>query len=568
MELTKNHRRSIPAGFWPGLILFIFSIVVGTFFIYLSQTSIEKILSIFVDDAFYYLKIAQNIALGKGFTFDGVNPTNGFQPLWQFILVPFYLVFKGNITPIRAVIVFSGILHVVTGWLIYKVSQRLIGRWWGLLTAIIWLSNPHVLSSNYQGMETVLSAFIFVLLIDLFTKTAVKNLRGNNLLPFVWGLMVGLFALTRTEYAPLIFFVALYVITLSLKTDTFLTRNTFFRLLILSDGFLLVFGTYAIWSLIKFHTLASTGGLAKLYYTYGTDWYKTVFSLKFLPEAGRQLIFYSRWLFDSVFGHFSRQAFTYLHFPHYNLIFGLLIIAVFVWSINYRTYWHLSRRFLLPLLTFGIFVVSHFIFISIIFHRYVNGKLWYFPIEYISLIFLGVFTLRSLYMEDLRPLFAKFRIGAYFLLVVSVIFFSLVLKTEIVNYRHLLAVEVVAQKDYNDQFYLASQWLNDNVSTDKVVGAFSSGILGYFSHQRVINLDGFANSPSYLKLLKENRFREFVDQSNITYFADIFLDDPSQVGISWGGEIPAINLTQVAFWPRSPSWSYWILQYQKDPPKS
>jgi hypothetical protein len=42
----------------------------------------------FQDDAFYYLVIARNVAAGHGFTMDQISPTNGFQPLWLWLLVP------------------------------------------------------------------------------------------------------------------------------------------------------------------------------------------------------------------------------------------------------------------------------------------------------------------------------------------------------------------------------------------------------------------------------------------------------------------------------------------------
>src|SRR5438105_15832144 len=44
--------------------------------------------TLFEDDAFYYFRIARNIALGHGSTYDGVNSTNGYQPLWLAVLVP------------------------------------------------------------------------------------------------------------------------------------------------------------------------------------------------------------------------------------------------------------------------------------------------------------------------------------------------------------------------------------------------------------------------------------------------------------------------------------------------
>src|SRR5215471_14491586 len=42
------------------------------------------------DDAFYYFGIARNVALGHGSTFDGINPTNGYHPLWMLVAVPFF----------------------------------------------------------------------------------------------------------------------------------------------------------------------------------------------------------------------------------------------------------------------------------------------------------------------------------------------------------------------------------------------------------------------------------------------------------------------------------------------
>jgi hypothetical protein len=40
----------------------------------------------FHDDAFYYLTIARNLAAGRGFTFDGLHATSGFHPLWLAVL--------------------------------------------------------------------------------------------------------------------------------------------------------------------------------------------------------------------------------------------------------------------------------------------------------------------------------------------------------------------------------------------------------------------------------------------------------------------------------------------------
>ena len=44
------------------------------------------ILTLTVDDSWYYLTIARNASQGYGLTFDRVNPTDGFHPLWLMTL--------------------------------------------------------------------------------------------------------------------------------------------------------------------------------------------------------------------------------------------------------------------------------------------------------------------------------------------------------------------------------------------------------------------------------------------------------------------------------------------------
>ena len=46
---------------------------------YLSHT-------LFYDDSFYYLKIASNWSINNRMTFSGIGETNGFHPLWAYIL--------------------------------------------------------------------------------------------------------------------------------------------------------------------------------------------------------------------------------------------------------------------------------------------------------------------------------------------------------------------------------------------------------------------------------------------------------------------------------------------------
>ena len=55
------------------------------------------------DDAYYYFSLARSLATGEGPVADGLNPTNGFHPLWLLIITPLFR-FAGTtdiVTPIR-----------------------------------------------------------------------------------------------------------------------------------------------------------------------------------------------------------------------------------------------------------------------------------------------------------------------------------------------------------------------------------------------------------------------------------------------------------------------------------
>ena len=56
-----------------------------------------------IDDGYYYPKIALNHSISGRLTYDNITPTNGFHPLWEFVIIPFYLVFKNHWLALKAV---------------------------------------------------------------------------------------------------------------------------------------------------------------------------------------------------------------------------------------------------------------------------------------------------------------------------------------------------------------------------------------------------------------------------------------------------------------------------------
>jgi hypothetical protein len=119
------------------------------------------------DDAYYYFKVAQNISEGYGSTFDRINPTNGYHPLWMLICIPIFALARFDLVlPLRVLLLVMSGLSVATGILLYRLIGKVFAPAIGAMAALFWVFSFDVLGIVYQhGLETGIGAFIVVLLV-------------------------------------------------------------------------------------------------------------------------------------------------------------------------------------------------------------------------------------------------------------------------------------------------------------------------------------------------------------------------------------------------------------------
>ena len=119
------------------------------------------------DDAYYYFKVAQNISEGYGSTFDRINPTNGYHPLWMLICVPIFALAQFDLVlPLRILLLVMSGLAVATGILLYRLIGKVFAPAIGAIAALFWVFSFDVLGVVYQhGLETGIAAFFVVLLV-------------------------------------------------------------------------------------------------------------------------------------------------------------------------------------------------------------------------------------------------------------------------------------------------------------------------------------------------------------------------------------------------------------------
>jgi len=115
-----------------------------------------------IEDAYYPLSVARNVAMGKGVTIDGINPTNGFQPLFTFLSVPaFMLAGADRYLAIRYVIVLEWLFYISTAFLIGLIGRDLLRieetnnrslMFW--LTLFVYTASLFVFAQHFKGLET------------------------------------------------------------------------------------------------------------------------------------------------------------------------------------------------------------------------------------------------------------------------------------------------------------------------------------------------------------------------------------------------------------------------------
>jgi hypothetical protein len=122
-----------------------------------------------IDDAFYYYKVAQNVLMGHGFSFDGINLSNGFHPLWMAVcLGVFWLSKYGLILPLRVLVIVSGLFNAGTVLVLYRLLRKFIHPYAAILGSLVWGLLPSIYGITIvHGMESVVSSFFMILLIYL-----------------------------------------------------------------------------------------------------------------------------------------------------------------------------------------------------------------------------------------------------------------------------------------------------------------------------------------------------------------------------------------------------------------
>jgi hypothetical protein len=161
-------------------------------------------------DTFYYLTIAKNSSWINVASFDGIYSTNGFHPLWQFLLKTIFFFFNINnkINQISFAYWSSVILITVSSTIlayslrrnnqITSTSLILLALTPGYLFFLLSVPNSNYghIWSYMNGMESPLSLLLFSII--FFSMASNKNINAQSSNIFI-GVVLSLLILTRLD---------------------------------------------------------------------------------------------------------------------------------------------------------------------------------------------------------------------------------------------------------------------------------------------------------------------------------------------------------------------------------
>ena len=213
------------------------------------------------DDAFYYSRIADNLGGGLGSTFDGIHPTNGYQPLWQWLLVPIFSERGWSLETLYrlqlgAEVVLPGSPACCCAT--FSASSPRAGRrWWARCCSCSWWSDPAL-----NGMETALQ-MLALLLLPAYAWRVKALAGGRTRATFALGLLMGLAMLARLDlmFLPLLIGIVAAAQWIAGRDEP--RRAVLVRTAALVAGLALVVEPYMAWNGWAFGAAVPISGMLK-----------------------------------------------------------------------------------------------------------------------------------------------------------------------------------------------------------------------------------------------------------------------------------------------------------------
>lgn len=430
------------------------------------------------DDSFYYAEIARRLATAGTSSFDGIHPTNGYQPLWTWLQVPIFWLPAGAETAMRLTRSLE-ILLGLAGFLALAAAARRAGvrPWLVPVLLPFFLSTPAL----YIGMEAGTS----VACVCIAAWAAVRfGGRGDLRDAVVLGVALAACTLARLDNLA---FAALVAGALALAGPA---RPGRVRAALLATAFL-PFVAYLIWNWTVFGAPVPVSGLAKQLWSEAT------------PDAGLQRLM-------------RRAGEMWEHRPvrEAAILATLVGLAGIVTARRTR-----GARQALAIVALGLaaLAAAKLVYYTLTVEPPFGTYSWYFAtsrlLRYVAILWAADWLAHRLP----RRIAAARWPGVLVLLGVAV--------TAGAELRGYATRAADPEPDWEILSWHGARWLDANVAGDEVVGSFDAGVLGHFSKHAVVNLDGLVQSVAFYERRRAGvPLVDELDRLGVTVLANCIVD--------------------------------------------
>ena len=457
------------------------------------------------DDFYYYLVLARHTAQGLGPTFDGMELTNGFHPLYLLLLTPLAtLPIQAPAFLIKAGLILLLLFHNATGVVLGLGFERLKRRDVGWLAALTWLLNPWALAITLHGVEAPIATFFWAIIIFWVYLSRRNDAMFSLKEAAGLGALLGLAVLARTDGLMLALGIGLSELYRTRRDAAPQRRHRLIALTVMAGVTLLLTLPWWLWNITTFGMLIQVSGKAIFLNMHGFDW---------LDPA-------------NIIGRISFTTLLYIsRFIAYNLS-GFLLLGYILLKKRFSQIEPPPSTGLSSLLRHLDFALLAVLAIA----GWYAGWEWMIQNWYLLSTTLTVTLLLGLLIERATAPFSRMALQQAIGIVV------------LVNLLFLFGTYNVTGFGYPRQAggYYVAQWINQETEEDAIIGVWNSGIVGYFSERPVINLDGVVNNSLYHYRLEQRTISvagmmPYIRRRNITYVTDyerINFPDPESMGLT------------------------------------
>jgi hypothetical protein len=487
-----------------------------------------------IDDGFYYFVVARNVAAGLGFTFDGLARTNGFHPLWLFIITPIFAL-PGKILPLRVLALLLVSLNAVTAALLYRLASRRLSPGAAFVTALAFALLPPIHNFTARGgMEAGLSAFLIILLLDRLAVTDGKATRGVLIL-------AGVAALTVLARLDNVFLAGFAGGWLTLKGGRVPLRAWLRRALPYFVPLGMIILLYMTWNVIGFGTPTPVSGQVK-------RWWGT------LPNSvygfpPKQL---SNYIGQFVTDDANIGPWALATAPLYAVAEGLageevgarrIALAGLTAALALGLGWLIRRERVFmreAARDLGLFPLLLGCLVQIAYYKVggsVASRPWYWVQEMVWLALAG-----GIWLDMIFRRMGNWKwVSGNYKLPITVLLAAFLIAPHFPRLGKIYSPEIAEGESY---YLQRSAWMEANTKEGSLIGMTGSGSTAYFTDGRtIVNLDGLINSYEYFQHMQAGTAGEYLAEIGLDF---VFGNDYIMTVSDPYGEIFAGRLSRKA----------------------